>query len=88
MRQQVAEQGHRFQAALAAQMLIPVIADFHMADFVAVNDVQNTACFRIAALRHFGAYAGRNVQTARFQHPGYQRHPQQGVESRFVGHVP
>ena len=86
--QQAAEQLLRVKIALAAKVLIPMVAKAHMPHFVAVNDVQHRAGFFIAALCHFGANGGGNVQTTRFQHAWHQRHAQQRVIRRFVCHVP
>ena len=85
---QRAKQRHRLQAALGAQIAIPIIAGLHMPYFIAVNNVQHVASGRIAALRHFGAYGRGNVQPARFEHARHQRHAQKRVERSFIGHVP
>ena len=78
----------RVKIALAAKVLIPMVAKAHVPHFIAVNNIQHGASFRIAALRHFGANGGGNVQPTRLQHARHECHPQQRVVSRFVCHVP
>jgi hypothetical protein len=83
-------QRHRIQAVALAQPAVPVVADRHMADFVAQDHVEDLDGTQAAGahLPQLVLDLRRGVQPARFQRARHQRHAREHVAGGLLAHQP
>jgi len=78
----------RIQSRLFAQIVVPTIADGHMANLIAQNDVQDFRPVPVTGRPQLGAQRRTCIQAACFQGTRHQRHPGQRIIPGFIRHLP
>ncbi len=86
--QQFQEGCHRLQPLHGATVPEPAGPDRNVPDFFGENDFKCGDGFVVPHSGQALYHAGRNVQSARLQHPRNQRHALQAASSRLLRHFP
>ena len=76
------------QSSRAAQLIKPPHPSGDVADFVAINAVQNGGALRIADTLELGCHFGCDVEPARLEHARHEGHALEAGIGRLYRHFP
>lgn len=79
---------HGFESLAFTQPSVPMVADGHMSNLIAQDDVENLHGSKVPGSGQSVLHRRGRVQAPSLQGPGHQGHPGRDVEGRFDHHGP